>query len=70
MTSIFLWVTDEMITFRTAKNEDFDFYYNIKCEESQIYWGGFDKAPDREHFLNHYNDIIAGKKMDANYFLH
>lgn len=47
-----------MIIFRVAKKEDFDFYYNLKCEKSQIYWGGFEKAPDREVFLNYYNKII------------
>lgn len=60
MILIFPWVIDEMIIFRLAKNEDFDFYYNLKCEESAIYWGGFEKAPDRENFHNHFNKIVTG----------
>ena len=59
---------DKMISFKIAEVEDFDFYYELKCEESQIYWGGFEKAPNREHLLNHFKKIVVGSSDERQLF--
>lgn len=33
---------------RIATLEDYEVYYKIKCGYSDIYWNGFEKAPDKE----------------------
>lgn len=37
----------EMAKLRLATASDFNAYYKIKCGYSDIYWNGFDAAPDR-----------------------
>lgn len=36
----------KQISLRKAKIDDFDFFYSIKSEKSNIYWTGHDKKPD------------------------
>lgn len=37
-----------MVKLRLAVPEDFDFFYELKCEESNIYWTGHGEKPNRE----------------------
>jgi RimJ/RimL family protein N-acetyltransferase len=60
--------------------DDYDFYYNLKSEESNIYWSGHKKKPDYEGFKKWYmtNAIeqgivfkfieFSGQKAGALYF--
>ena len=47
-----------MMIFRDPKIEDFEFYYELKCEPSSIYWSGFEKAPDKDNLYGHFVNII------------
>ncbi len=47
----------------SATIEEYDFYYNLKCEESNIYWTGHDKKPDYNSFKNWYVDNVLSKKL-------
>lgn len=38
--------TLEDINLSQATEADFDFIYDLKCEENSIYWGGFATQPD------------------------
>lgn len=44
-----------MIAVHLAKKEDFDFFYEIKCSEFNIYWTGYSTSPEyyalKEFFL-------------------
>lgn len=35
-----------MIKLRKATSNEFKFYYELKCEQSSVYWGGFLEAPN------------------------
>ena len=35
-----------MVMVLPAKKKDFDFFYDVKCENDNIFWSGYDKAPD------------------------
>lgn len=37
-----------MIELNEATLDDFDDYYAIRCGKSDIYWMGYEKAPDRD----------------------
>ncbi|MEN3158169.1 GNAT family protein [Alkalimonas sp. NCh-2] len=43
-------------TFRLvpAGPEDFDIYLSLKSEPLNIYWSGFEKAPDKEGLMQHF----------------
>ena len=43
-----------MVALRRCAPEDFEFYYDLKCEPSSLYWGGFASQPNRERLFNHY----------------
>ena len=45
---------------RSPCENDFDFYYNLKCEPSSVYWSGFEKEPDRENLKAHFHKLITG----------
>lgn len=47
-----------MITLRLATEDDFDFYYNLKCDEFNKYWSGFANNPKRDQLLKFYQDTI------------
>lgn len=48
-----------MVSIRLAMPEDFEFFYQIKCEPSNIFWTGFDKPPEKEHLRKWFTDIIS-----------
>lgn len=47
-----------MVFLRNAKEEDFQYYFDLKCEKSDIYWMGFEKAPDRDKLFNIFRDRV------------
>ena len=48
-----------MVTVRLATMEDFEFFYELKCEESNIFWTGHGEKPQRENIYNFYKNAIA-----------
>lgn len=44
----------------TLKN--FDFYYNLKCEYSAIYWSGYEKSPQKTNLYTHYVNLLDYKE--------
>lgn len=38
-----------MVSLKLAEPDDFDFFFRLKSEPSNIAWSGHDKAPDREN---------------------
>ena len=54
-----------MITLRKCVADDFEFYYNLKCEPSSLYWGGFANPPAKERLLAHFTStFIEGKDRE------
>lgn len=47
-----------MVSLQLAKMEDFDFFYQIKCENSNIFWTGHDKRPDYEELKHFFEKCI------------
>ena len=43
---------------------DFEFYYRLKCEESNIEWSGFIGKPDREKLFSWYKNNVLDKKYE------
>lgn len=48
-----------MVSIRLAASEDFEFFYQLKCEPSNIFWTGFDKPPEKEHLRKWFTDMIS-----------
>lgn len=48
-----------MINIRLAELQDFEAFYQIKCEPSNIFWTGFDKPPEKEHLREWFADKIS-----------
>ena len=48
-----------MVSIRLAAPEDFEFFYQLKCEPSNIFWTGFDTPPERTSFQKWYERIIC-----------
>jgi RimJ/RimL family protein N-acetyltransferase len=42
-----------------ARLEDFDAFYELKCEDNNIHWSGHKNAPDRDKLLKWYRENIA-----------
>lgn len=51
--------TFEDVSLSPATEADFDFIYDLKCEENSIYWGGFAAQPDYENLKLHYARSMA-----------
>ena len=45
---------------RNGTEDDLTFYYDLKCEPTAIFWGGFSHKPDFEGLKDHYNKLISG----------
>ena len=43
---------DILVSIRNASMDDFEFFYKLKCEDTNIFWTGHDKKPDRECLLS------------------
>ena len=48
-----------MVELRIASNDDFDFYYSLKCEDSAVYWSGFANKPERNSMALFWNDVVS-----------
>ncbi len=57
------------MVLRTAKIEDFNFYYDLKCEPSSIYWSGFSNAPDKNSLRNHFLRLINGEILNRDFYI-
>ncbi|MBR3171048.1 MAG: GNAT family N-acetyltransferase [Lachnospiraceae bacterium] len=57
-----------MILRLPVKN-DFDFYYELKCEPSSIYWSGFASAPDREKLYVHFMRFVKNNFPDRDFYI-
>lgn len=40
-----------MIGIRLAELNDFDFFYDLKCEDSNVFWTGHGEKPKRDNLL-------------------
>lgn len=49
---------------RRAKECDFDFFYNLKCQNHSIKWSGFKEKPDRNRMWNFYKNTLCDKKQN------
>lgn len=47
-----------MVSLKLAEPGDFDFFFSLKSEPSNIAWSGHDKAPDRENLNRFFMDCI------------
>lgn len=55
------------IYFKKCSTEDFEFYYQLKCDEENIYWTGHIKRPDKTKLKKWFNNQI--KRHDRLFFL-
>ena len=53
-----------MTTIRLAGPEDFEFFYQLKCEDSNIFWTGHDRAPDYDGLKNFFDNILSHQSED------
>lgn len=50
-----------MYNFTIAQMENFDDFYKLKSEPNNIFWSGFDSAPNYESFKEHYKKELERK---------
>ena len=48
-----------MVSIRLAEMQDFEAFYQIKCEPSNIFWAGFNAPPMKERLLEWFKDKIS-----------
>ena len=51
------------IIIQNAILDDYDDYYTIRCEESDIYWMGHKSKPDYDYLFNVFKERVAGKRF-------
>lgn len=56
-------VTSEYI-FKKAKINNYDDYYKIRSEESNLFWTGYKEAPDYEKFKTWFVERVSDSKRD------
>lgn len=49
------------ISLAEATIADFNFFYKLKCEKKQIYWGGFSGKPDYKKLQQWFQNILLNK---------
>ena len=55
-----------MVSIRLATIDDFEFFYDMKCEETNIFWTGHDSKPERENLSSFFKKAIEDfTKQDA-----
>ncbi|MEY8390529.1 GNAT family N-acetyltransferase [Lachnospiraceae bacterium 45-W7] len=47
-----------MVKIRLAKLDDFDFFYEMKCEDINIFWTGHGTKPERENLYSFFKTAI------------
>jgi RimJ/RimL family protein N-acetyltransferase len=50
-----------MVSIRLAQEEDFEFFYEIKCEDDDVYWSGIPTKPDKGYLREFWNRIISNQ---------
>lgn len=55
------------IFLEKCTNKDFDLYYELRCDEENIYWTGYERSPDKENLRNWFKDQL--KRKDRIFFL-
>lgn len=53
----------EEVNLINARYEDYDFYYDLKSEPSNIYWSGHKKKPDYSSFRNWYIENVIEQRI-------
>lgn len=48
---------------KKAEIKDFDFFYNIKCEEDNLFWCGYLTKPEREKLYAFWEKNITGNSL-------
>lgn len=56
------------LTIRKGRPEDFESYYNMKCEYSSIVFGGFSTLPNKENLRNYYDKLITDQISGIKFF--
>lgn len=55
-----------MVEIRLAESEDFDFFYDLKSEESNIFWTGHGEKPEKDNLLSFFTKAVQdADKPDA-----
>lgn len=52
---------------KLAEEQDFDFYYKLKCDDENVLWSGHMNAPDKEKLKNWF--LVNIKRDDRYFFL-
>lgn len=60
----------EEVDLVKATLEDYDFYYNLKCEKTNIYWSGFLTRPDYDGFKDWYENNVIKNKISFYFITH
>lgn len=47
-----------MVSIRVATLEDFDFFYDMKCEDTNIFWTGHDEKPEKKNLMSFFKKAI------------
>lgn len=47
-----------MVSIRKATLTDFDFFYEIKCEETNIFWTGHLEKPEKDNLFSFFESAI------------
>lgn len=48
-----------MVEITLAENKDFEFFYQIKCNEDNMYWAGHKAKPEYENLMMFFSKIIS-----------
>ena len=54
------------ITIQEAEEKDFEDYYKIRCEKTDIYWMGFEAAPEYNGLKKCFMKRIKGTSFKEN----
>ena len=60
----------EEVDLVKATQADIDFYYNLKCEKSNIYWSGLLTRPDYDDFKDWYEINVINNKISFYFITH
>lgn len=47
-----------MVYFKKATMDDFEFFYDLKCEENNIFWTGHGEKPQKENLKKFYEHSV------------
>lgn len=58
-----------MLKLKEAAGDDFEFYYRLKCEQTAVYWSGFETKPNYENLQNFWLKIVEKKFANRRIFI-